>query len=121
MACTWGSKVNGILTVFAIGFAVLIDLWDILDVHKEGHTMVKFNLLFGYILSHSFIHCKDYFWRHFIARSIGLIAIPFFIYLSFFYIHFALLSQSGPGDNFMSPDFQETLAGNEMLLNSKGP
>ena len=55
MACTWGSKVNGILTVFAIGFAVLIDLWDILDVHKEGHTMVKFNLLFGYFLSHSFI------------------------------------------------------------------
>ena len=45
MACTWGSKVNGILTVFAIGFAVLIDLWDILDVHKEGHTMVKFHLL----------------------------------------------------------------------------
>lgn len=44
MACTWGSKVNGILTVFAIGFAVLIDLWDILDVHKEGHTMVKFCL-----------------------------------------------------------------------------
>lgn len=44
MACTWGSKVNGILTVFAIGFAVLIDLWDILDVQKEGHTMVKFYL-----------------------------------------------------------------------------
>lgn len=44
MACTWGSKVNGILTVFAIGFAVLIDLWDILDVHKEGHTMVNSTL-----------------------------------------------------------------------------
>ena len=41
MACTWGSKVNGILTVLAIGFAVLIDLWDILDVNREGHTMVK--------------------------------------------------------------------------------
>lgn len=54
------------------------------------------------------------------ARAIGLIAIPFVIYLSFFYVHFALLTQSGPGDNFMSPDFQETLAGNEMLLNSKG-
>lgn len=40
MACTWGSKVNGILTVFTIGIAVLIDLWDILDINKEGHTMV---------------------------------------------------------------------------------
>ena len=41
MACTWGSKVNGILTVAAIGLAVLIDLWDILDHKKEGHTMVS--------------------------------------------------------------------------------
>ncbi len=43
MACAWGSKVNGILTVFAIGAAVLVDLWDILDHRKEGHTMVRRN------------------------------------------------------------------------------
>lgn len=41
MACTWGSKVNGILTVATVGLAVLIDLWDILDYKKEGHTMVS--------------------------------------------------------------------------------
>lgn len=40
MACTWASKVNGILTVATIGIAVMIDLWDILDV-KRGHTMVR--------------------------------------------------------------------------------
>ena len=39
MACTWGSKVNGILTVITIGVAVLIDLWDILD-HRKHKTMV---------------------------------------------------------------------------------
>ncbi len=39
MACTWGSKVNGVLTVATIGVAVLIDLWGILD-HKRG-TMVR--------------------------------------------------------------------------------
>jgi dolichyl-phosphate-mannose-protein mannosyltransferase len=54
------------------------------------------------------------------ARAIGLIVVPFVIYLSFFYVHFAILVQSGPGDTFMSPAFQETLAGNEMLLNSHG-
>jgi dolichyl-phosphate-mannose-protein mannosyltransferase len=43
MACTWGSKVNGILTVFTIGIAVLIELWDILDI-KKGHTMVRLQL-----------------------------------------------------------------------------
>ncbi|KAF8239372.1 glycosyltransferase family 39 protein [Tricholoma matsutake] len=99
MACTWGSKVNGILTVATIGIAVLIDLWDILDV-KKGHTM-------------------EYFAKHFMARTFGLIVVPFVIYLSFFWIHFAILVQSGTGDSFMSPAFQETLAGNEMLLNSQ--
>lgn len=54
------------------------------------------------------------------ARAIGLIVVPFIIYLSFFYVHFAILTQSGPGDTFMSPAFQETLSGNEMLLNSHG-
>ncbi|KAF9466070.1 glycosyltransferase family 39 protein [Collybia nuda] len=98
MACTWGSKVNGILTVVTIGIAVLIDLWDILDI-KKGHTM-------------------EHIGKHFMARVIGLIVVPFIIYLSFFYIHFAILTQSGPGDTFMSPAFQETLSGNEMLLNS---
>ena len=40
MACTWSSKVNGILTVVTIGIAVLIDLWDLLDI-KKGHSMVR--------------------------------------------------------------------------------
>lgn len=40
MACTWGSKVNGILTVITIGIAVLIDLWGILD-YRKGYTMVS--------------------------------------------------------------------------------
>ncbi|KAI0343077.1 glycosyltransferase family 39 protein [Trametopsis cervina] len=98
MACTWASKVNGILTVLTIGIAVLIDLWDILDVEK-GHSM-------------------EFFWKHFLARSVGLIVLPIVLYLWFFWVHFAVLTHSGPGDSFMSPQFQETLRDNEMLLNS---
>lgn len=41
------------------------------------------------------------------------------IYLFFFQIHFWVLSKSGPGDDFMSPEFQETLGDNEMSLLSK--
>jgi len=63
---------------------------------------------------------QDYFWRHFVARVIGLILVPAVIYLSFFWVHFAILTQSGSGDSFMSPAFQETLVGNEMLLRSQG-
>lgn len=44
MACTWASKVNGILTVIAIGIPVMVDLWDILDI-KKGHSMVCFDVL----------------------------------------------------------------------------
>jgi dolichyl-phosphate-mannose-protein mannosyltransferase len=100
MACTWGSKVNGILTVFGIGIAVSVDLWDVLDIKKENHTL-------------------DYFYQHFVARVVGLIIVPLIIYMSFFYVHFAVLTHSGRGDSFMSPAFQETLIGNEMLLNSQ--
>ncbi len=40
MACAWGSKVNGILAVLAIGVAVLVDLWDLLDIRKSP-SMVR--------------------------------------------------------------------------------
>ena len=64
--------------------------------------------------------CQEYFGRHFAARAIGLILVPAVIYLSFFWVHFAILTHTGTGDSFMSPAFQETLLGNEMLLNSQG-
>jgi hypothetical protein len=63
---------------------------------------------------------QAYFTRHFAARAFGLIVFPFIIYLTIFYIHFSILIYSGPGDSFMSPAFQETLKGNELLLNAQG-
>ena len=54
------------------------------------------------------------------GRAVGLIALPVVIYLFVFYIHLSVLTYSGPGDSFMSPAFQETLKGNELLLNSQG-
>ncbi|EMD38940.1 glycosyltransferase family 39 protein [Gelatoporia subvermispora B] len=99
MACTWASKVNGILTVVAVGIAVIVDLWDILD-YRKGRSM-------------------EYFTKHFFARAAGFIVLPITLYLFFFWVHLAILSNSGPGDSFMSPAFQETLKGNELLLNSQ--
>lgn len=67
--------------------------------------------------------CSDrqqYVYKHFFYRVVGLIVWPFIIYLSFFWVHFKILKYSGPGDSFMSPAFQETLQGNELLLNSQG-
>ena len=51
---------------------------------------------------------------------VGFIIVPLIFYLFFFWIHFAILTHSGTGDTFMSPAFQETLVGNELLMNSHG-
>jgi len=51
---------------------------------------------------------------------VGFIVVPLIFYLFFFWIHFAILTHSGTGDSFMSPAFQETLVGNELLMNSHG-
>lgn len=72
------------------------------------------------VLHTSRAHKQQYVYRHFVYRVIGLIIWPFLIYLSFFWVHFKILKYSGPGDSFMSPAFQETLQGNELLLNSQG-
>ncbi|KAJ3388379.1 hypothetical protein HDU84_009813 [Entophlyctis sp. JEL0112] len=91
-------KMVGLFTIGVIGIAVLVDLWRILDIER-GLTMAEF-------------------YKHFAARALCLIVLPISLYLSFFYIHFALLPYSGPGDAFMSPKFQATLLGNEMLTKS---
>ncbi|KAG8928634.1 hypothetical protein FRC03_012092 [Tulasnella sp. 419] len=99
LACTLGCKMVGLFTFFTIGAAVLVDLWQLLDIQR-GLTMEQFA-------------------KHFFARALGLIIWPFIVYLSFFWVHFKILKYSGTGDSFMSPQFQETLVGNELLLNSQ--
>ena len=49
---------------------------------------------------------------------LGLIYVPLLVYLATFYVHFMVLSQSGPGDTFMSTPFQRTLEGSDVLSKS---
>jgi dolichyl-phosphate-mannose-protein mannosyltransferase len=101
MSCVISTKYVGAFTFFTIGCAVLIDLWDLLDVERKGGAL-------------SLIE----FGKHFAARAIGLIIVPFFFYLFWFQVHFAILTRSGPGDDFMTPEFQETLSDNMMTASS---
>jgi dolichyl-phosphate-mannose-protein mannosyltransferase len=89
LSCVISTKYVGVFTYLTIGFAVAIDLWNLLDIER-GLTIRQFT-------------------RHFVARLYGLVVIPFIIYLFWFYVHFAVLNKSGTGDGFMSVDFQETL------------
>ncbi|KAH0842194.1 hypothetical protein AYO21_00181 [Fonsecaea monophora] len=97
MSCVISTKYVGTFTFFTIGCAVLIDLWDLLDINRKDGALDLFT-----------------FGKHFVARALGLIIIPFFFYLFWFQVHFAILSRSGPGDDFMTPEFQETLSDNLM-------
>ncbi|OZJ04054.1 hypothetical protein BZG36_03562 [Bifiguratus adelaidae] len=98
MALTTSVKMVGLFLVATIGIAVLVDLWTLLDI-RRGLTVRRFK-------------------QHFKARAFAFIILPIAIYLFWFWVHFKILDTSGPGDAFMSPQFQETLKGNSMLLNA---
>ncbi|ORY38992.1 PMT-domain-containing protein [Rhizoclosmatium globosum] len=98
LALTLGIKMVGLFTIAVVGIAVLFDLWKLLDIDR-GLSM-------------------EQFYKHFAARALCLIVLPVSLYLSFFYVHFALLPYSGPGDAFMSPKFQATLVGSELIAKS---
>lgn len=83
------TKYVGILTYCAIGIAVAVNLWQMLDI-RSGLSVRTIS-------------------KHVSTRLNGLIIFPFIVYLFWFWCHFAILNKSGPGDTFMSVDFQDTL------------
>jgi dolichyl-phosphate-mannose-protein mannosyltransferase len=94
LAGTVGIKLVGLFTVALVGLACVYDLWELSDWRRQ---MSDRTLL-----------------RHFAARFVCLAVVPVVIYLSLYYVHFALLPHSGPGDGHMSIEFQKTLLGNKM-------
>lgn len=101
LSCVISTKYVGLFAFITIGSAVAIDLWGLLDINRRQGPL----------------SLPD-FGKHFAARAIALIIVPFFFYLFWFQVHFAILSRSGPGDDFMSPEFQETLSDNLMTANA---
>lgn len=97
LSCVISTKYVGAFTFFSIGVPVAIDLWSLLDINRK----------------HSALSLPD-FGKHLAARITGLIVVPFLLYLFWFQVHFTILSRSGPGDDFMSPEFQATLSDNIM-------
>ncbi|KDE07476.1 hypothetical protein MVLG_02340 [Microbotryum lychnidis-dioicae p1A1 Lamole] len=89
LSCKW----VGLFTISTIGILTILQLWTLL-----GDLRVPIPLLV----------------RHFVARALCLIAIPIVFYMAMFKIHFAILSNSGDGDGFMSSEFQHTLRGHGM-------
>ena len=103
MSCVISTKYVGAFTFFSIGVPVMIDLWELLNINRrQGALSIQ------------------EFGKHLSARVIGFIVVPFLMYLFWFQVHFAILNRSGPGDDFMTPAFQETLSDNLMTQQAVG-
>lgn len=98
LSCTISTKYVGFFTFLSIGLSVCLELWYLWDI-KTGLTVERF-------------------FQHFLARFFCLIFFPFLFFLFWFYMHFNILTISGPGDSFMSLEFQETLSDNPITANS---
>jgi dolichyl-phosphate-mannose-protein mannosyltransferase len=103
LSCVISTKYVGLFTFLSIGIPVAIDLWALLDVNRRQGALSLYQ-----------------FSQHFAARLTGLILVPFLLYLFWFQVHFTILYRSGPGDDFMSPQFQETLSDNIMTMQAVG-
>ncbi|HXK35541.1 MAG: hypothetical protein A2700_01480 [Candidatus Blackburnbacteria bacterium RIFCSPHIGHO2_01_FULL_44_64] len=80
-----------------LGLIVVVELWRI---YRRPFTEAT--------AAHWLIHRT----KIILISLLCLIVIPVAIYFGIFAVHFKLLPNSGPGDAFMSPEFQSGLVGN---------
>ena len=91
------TKYVGLFAYMTVGTAVIIDLWELFNM--TSHRVVS-------MLEFS---------KHVAARAFALLIIPFILYLFWFQVHFAILTRSGPGDDYMSARFVEARSSNVTL------
>ncbi|CAL4078365.1 unnamed protein product [Meganyctiphanes norvegica] len=93
------TKFVGLFVILYVGLHIIKELWDLYgDLNNSLLYVVK----------------------HFMARALGLIVLPIFMYCVYFYIHLTVLCKSGNGDGFYSSAFQSQLEGNS-LYNASMP
>ncbi|KAF7719202.1 Dolichyl-phosphate-mannose-protein mannosyltransferase [Penicillium ucsense] len=93
IGCVCSVKWVGFFCTAVVGLYTAEDLWN-----KFGDVKMPPTLLA----------------KHLFARVGGLIVIPVLVYMFSFYLHFTVLSNSGPGDAQMSSLFQANLRGTEV-------
>ncbi|EFQ32963.1 dolichyl-phosphate-mannose-protein mannosyltransferase [Colletotrichum graminicola] len=97
IGCVCSVKLVGLFVTALVGLYTIEDLWN-----KFGDTKMPVTTLGA----------------HVVTRVVGLIIVPFLVYMLSFALHFAILDQTGPGDAQMSSLFQANLKGTEVGKNS---
>ncbi|CAF9907876.1 MAG: hypothetical protein GOMPHAMPRED_006009 [Gomphillus americanus] len=93
IGCVCSVKWVGLFCTALVGIYTAEDLWN-----KFGDLDMPFFTLA----------------QHVVSRVVGLIILPFMVYVFSFYIHFLVLANSGPGDAQMSSLFQANLRNTEV-------
>ena len=88
LVSTISVKFVGLFVIVYVGVNTIYDLWNIVGDIANSWTMII---------------------QHFAARVLCLIIIPIILYLTFFLIHFQILSKTGQGDAQYGPMFQADL------------
>ncbi|XP_077477713.1 protein O-mannosyl-transferase 2 [Stigmatopora argus] len=99
LAGALGVKFVGIFIIILVGLNTISDLWRLLGNLDLSVMDVG---------------------KHLLARILGLILLPLFLYTTIFAVHFVVLNKSGTGDGFFSSAFQSRLIGNN-LYNASMP
>ena len=94
-----GVKFVGLFAVAMIGVTTAIELWKLMD-WKQG-------------LSHRAVL------NHWKARIACLIFLPIVVFIIPYAVHFLVANRSGPGDDFMTIEFQASLKDSPVLHVSK--
>lgn len=93
IGCVTSVKMVGLFVTAVVGVYTVADLWI-----KFGDTRMP---------------VKTYI-AHWGARIFGFIVVPILVFMACFYVHFAILTNSGPGDANMSSLFQANLNGTDI-------
>ncbi|KAI8305154.1 Dolichyl-phosphate-mannose--protein mannosyltransferase 2 [Colletotrichum sp. SAR11_240] len=97
IGCVCSVKLVGLFVTSLVGLYTIEDLWN-----KFGDVRMPVTTLGAHVAT----------------RVVGLIILPFLVYMLTFAMHFAILDHTGPGDAQMSSLFQANLKGTEVGKNS---
>ncbi len=85
-----------------------------LSIKWTGLTFLFIILILELLRQYFYKNNPKTFIKSILLFSFKYVFVASLIYLSLFAIHFSVLSQSGPGNVFMSPGFQSTLQNNSV-------
>src|SRR3569833_296752 len=113
IGCVTSVKLVGLFVTAMVGLYTAEDLWNKFGNLKMPPVSRKGRALACKLVA-ALVCFQLELGAHVVTRVVGLIILPFLVYMLSFAIHFAVLTKTGPGDAQMSSLFQANLQGTEV-------